>query len=114
MRFRIEGERVMQPVVLGGFKPVPLAAAAQVLEAKPGSGLNIGSPTRRWRWAARASAACRVPPRWPAAGSLAAPPRGKALISASAFATPATMATADRGAAPLFLLLDRGALPIAH
>ena len=47
VRFRIDGERVTQPVVVGGLKlallaahPV-LAAAAQVLHAKSGDGLNI-------------------------------------------------------------------------
>ena len=47
VRFRIDGERVTQPVVVDGLKPAllaahpVLAAAAQVLEAKSGSGLNI-------------------------------------------------------------------------
>ena len=46
-RFRIEKDRVIEPVVVGGLKralvaahPV-LAAAAQVLDAKSGAGLNI-------------------------------------------------------------------------
>jgi hypothetical protein len=47
LRFRIEGERVVGPVVVGGLKPALvaahplLAAAAQVADAKAGGGLNI-------------------------------------------------------------------------
>jgi len=47
VRFRIDGERLTQPVVVGGLKPAllathpVLAAAAQVLEAKSSDGLNI-------------------------------------------------------------------------
>ena len=46
-RFRIEKDCVMEPVVVGGLKPAlaaahpVLAAAAQVLDAKSGAGLNI-------------------------------------------------------------------------
>ena len=47
VRFRVEKDRVMEPVVVGGLKPAlaaahpVLAAAAQVLDAKSGAGLNI-------------------------------------------------------------------------
>jgi Protein of unknown function (DUF3616) len=47
VRFRIEGARVVAPVVVDGLKPALvaahplLAAAAQVLDAKSGGGLNI-------------------------------------------------------------------------
>jgi hypothetical protein len=47
VRFRIEGERVVKPVVVGGLKPALvaahplLAAAAQVADVKSGGGLNI-------------------------------------------------------------------------
>ena len=46
-RFRIEKDRVMEPVVVGGLKPAlaaahpVLAAAAQALDAKSGTGFNI-------------------------------------------------------------------------
>ena len=46
-RFRVEKDRVVEPVVVGGLKPAlaaahpVLAAAAQVLDAKSGAGLNI-------------------------------------------------------------------------
>ena len=46
-RFRVEKDRVVEPVVVGGLKPAlaaahpVLAAAAQVLDAKSGVGLNI-------------------------------------------------------------------------
>ena len=46
-RFRIDGNRLTQPVVVGGLKPAllaahpVLAAAARVLDAKSGAGLNI-------------------------------------------------------------------------
>ena len=46
-RFRIEKDRVVEAVVVGGLKPAlaaahpVLAAAAQVLDAKSGTGLNI-------------------------------------------------------------------------
>ena len=47
VRFRIEKDRVVEPVVVGGLKPAlaaahpVLAAAAQVLVVKSGAGLNI-------------------------------------------------------------------------
>ncbi len=46
-RFRVEKDRVVDPVVVGGLKPAlaaahpVLAAAAQVLDVKSGAGLNI-------------------------------------------------------------------------
>ena len=46
-RFRIDKDRLVEPVVVGGLKPAlaaahpVLAAAAQVLDAKSGAGLNI-------------------------------------------------------------------------
>lgn len=47
VRFRVEGERVVAPVVVGGLKPALvaahplLAAAAQLADVKSGGGLNI-------------------------------------------------------------------------
>lgn len=47
VRFRIEGDRVVAPMVVGGLKPVllathpVLAAAAEIRDVKSGGGLNI-------------------------------------------------------------------------